>query len=58
MSGYMMFNPYQHMTEPFRLTVAQWGRVLARLTQADLANIDNGGWARVGAASVWKVGAR
>jgi len=58
MSDYKMFNPYQHLTRPYRLTVAQWTHVKSQLSDADLANIENGGSARLGSAKVWKVGTR
>jgi hypothetical protein len=56
MSNYMYFNPYKHLTKNYRLTDQEWEDIKARwLTEADLVNIENGGYAKVGrAARVWK----
>ena len=55
MSGYMMFNPYQHLTEAFHMDLRQWGFVKTQLTADQLANIENGYGVKVGlAAKVWK----
>lgn len=52
---YYIYNPYSHLTKTEQLTSAQWERIKARLTQADLDDIENGGRVRVGkAAKVWK----
>ncbi len=55
MSNYRMYNPYGHLTQSSQLTEAEWQRIKARLSQADLADIENGGKVPVGkAARVWK----
>jgi hypothetical protein len=53
--AYKIYNPYSHLTEARELTPEDWERIKAQLTPADIANIENGGSARVGkAAKVWK----
>lgn len=55
MSTYMIYNPYSHLTKVQELTTEEWERIKARLTQADLDAIENGGRVTVGkAAKVWK----
>lgn len=52
---YKIYNPYAHLTKTSVLTTEEWERIKARLTTADLADIENGGKVAVGkAAKVWK----
>lgn len=54
--AYKMYNPHQHLSQAYELTPEQWERVQKSLTKADLADIENGGKVKVGAAAfVWKV---
>jgi len=55
MNTYRYFNPYEHLTKSFTLTAEEWERIKKRLSQTDLADIENGGRVKVGAAArVWK----
>lgn len=53
---YMMFNPYQHLTQAYALTPEQWQRIEAELTPAQKETIKTGGYVKLGAATVWKKG--
>ena len=53
---YKIYNSYSHLTKTTTLTAEEWERIKARLSQADLDDIENGGCVTVGkAARVWKV---
>ncbi len=52
---YKIYNPYSHLTKSSTLTPQEWERIKARLSKADLDDIENGGRVKVGAAArVWK----
>jgi len=52
---YKIYNPYAHLTKISVLTAEEWERIKARLSKADLDDIENGGRVKVGAAAkVWK----
>ena len=52
---YKIYNPYSHLTKSDTLTTEEWERIKKRLSQTDLADIENGGRVKVGAAAkVWK----
>ena len=54
-SDYMMYNPYTHLSSPYQLTVDEWNRVKATLSDSDLAGLEYGATIEVGrAARVWK----
>jgi len=58
-SDYMMYNPFTHLGQPYQLTVEQWNRIKATLSDSDLAGLENGAKVEVGrAARNWKKNVR